>query len=509
MLLGCIFLEQFLRNFNHNRLYTTINVLGLAIGLSCFTFIFLYVQDEFSYDKYHKNYKRIYRLESDITISERQQQVSKTSFAIGPTFKQEFPEIEEFVRFRGIETSYLTYKDKQFYEDYLYYTDSSIFKVFTHKFIHGNPETALTEPNSIVLTEHLAKKYFGDEDPIGKVINLSNIIDCKVTAVIQDVPENSHLNFNGLISLESFSKIIGEQMYHELGTIHFWAIRLFTYILLKENTSIETVYEKFPAFHDVHIEPISKRLNGTFKLLSTRLDKIHLYSDLGWDLPTGDIKTVYIVSIIAIFILFIAAINYMNLATARSSHKAKEVGIRKVIGAYKAKLSRSLVGESIILAFISFILAIVIVEVLLPAFNIASNKNLSFEVYSNPLAYVILVLVTIFIGVLAGSYPAFYLSSFRPVVVLKGVVSTGRKSGTLRKLLIVFQFTISIAMIAGTIIVHRQMDYIKTQDLGFTKENVTVIRATDTTFKKEMKVFKNKLLRIQIFTMYRLRIMYR
>ena len=488
------FFKTVLRNFTHNRLYTTINILGLAIGLSCFTFIFLYVQDELSYDKHHKKYKRIYRLESDITISDKHQQVSKSSFAIGPTFKKEFPEIEAFVRFREIEKSFLSYKDKQFYEDLLYYTDSSVFKIFTHKFIQGNPEIALTQPNTIVLTESISKKYFGDEDPLGKVINLSNVLDCKVTAIIKDVPENSHLRFNGLISIDSYSKIIGEKMYQELSTIHFWAIRLFTYVLLKENSSIESVHEKFPVFHDVHIEPISKKLNGTFKLLTTGLDKIHLYSDLGWDLPTGDINAVYIISIIAVFILLIAAINYMNLATARSSHKAKEVGIRKVIGAYKAKLSRSLIGESIILSLISFILSIVIVEAMLPFFNTASDKSLSFEIFTNPFAYLVLLLVTILIGILSGTYPAFYLSSFRPVIVLKGVVSTGKKSGILRKLLIVFQFTISITMIAGTIIVHRQMNFIKNQDLGFNKKNVMVVRATDTTFKKEMQVFKDKLL---------------
>ncbi|MCD4683212.1 MAG: ABC transporter permease [Bacteroidales bacterium] len=488
------FFKTVLRNFTHNRLYTTINILGLAIGLSCFTFIFLYVQDELSYDKHHKKYKRIYRLESDITISDKHQQVSKSSFAIGPTFKKEFPEIEAFVRFREIEKSFLSYKDKQFYEDLLYYTDSSVFKIFTHKFIQGNPEIALTQPNTIVLTESISKKYFGDEDPLGKVINLSNVLDCKVTAIIKDVPENSHLRFNGLISIDSYSKIIGEKMYQELSTIHFWAIRLFTYVLLKENSSIESVHEKFPAFHDVHIKPISKKLNGTFKLLTTGLDKIHLYSDLGWDLPTGDINAVYIISIIAVFILLIAAINYMNLATARSSHKAKEVGIRKVIGAYKAKLSRSLIGESIILSLISFILSIVIVEAMLPFFNTASDKSLSFEIFTNPFAYLVLLLVTILIGILSGTYPAFYLSSFRPVIVLKGVVSTGKKSGILRKLLIVFQFTISITMIAGTIIVHRQMNFIKNQDLGFNKKNVMVVRATDTTFKKEMQVFKDKLL---------------
>jgi len=215
------FIKTILRNFIHNRLYTTINILGLAIGLSCFTFIFLYVQDELSYDKHHRNHKRIYRLESDITISDKHQQVSKSSFAIGPTFKKEFPEIEEFVRFRVVDHSYLSYKDKQFYEDLLYYTDSSIFQVFTHKFILGDAKNALTQPNSIVLTQSISEKYFGDEDPIGKVINLSNTIDCKVTAVIKDVPENSHLKFNGLISIESYSKIIGEKMYHELGTNPF------------------------------------------------------------------------------------------------------------------------------------------------------------------------------------------------------------------------------------------------------------------------------------------------
>ncbi len=489
------FLKTFLRNFSHNRLYTAINVIGLAIGLACFTFILLFILDELSYDKYNKDFKRIYRLEADITISDKSQQVAKSSFAIGPTFKKEFPEVEEFVRFRSVDNSFLKYGDKQFYEDMLYYADSSVFNVFDHQFIIGSPSHALTESNSIVLTRNLAKKYFGDSNPVGQVMNLGNVINCKVTAVIEDVPANTHLKFNGLISMVSYAQIIGESMFHDLSNIHFWAIRLFTYIKINEQTSIESIHQKFPAFHDKYIADISKRLNGTYNLLTTRLDKIHLYSDLEWDLPTGDYMTIYVFAIIALIILLIACINYMNLATARSAHKAKEVGIRKVLGAHRNNLARSLIGESVFLSMLSLIISVMIVESLLPSINNLLDKNLTFRLAENPVSFLILLLVTLVVGALAGSYPALYLSSFKPVVVLKGVVNTGRNSGRLRKTLIVFQFTISICMIAGTFIVTRQMNFIRERDLGFRKENVLVVRSTDTTFKKQANSFKAELLR--------------
>jgi putative ABC transport system permease protein len=489
------FLKTFLRNFSHNWLYTAINVIGLAIGLACFAFILLFILDELSYDKYNKDFKRIYRLESDITISDKSQQVAKSSFAIGPTFKKEFPEVEEFVRFRSVDNSFLKYGDKQFYEDLLYYTDSSVFNVFDHQFIFGSPSHALTESNSIVLTRSLAKKYFGDTNPVGQVMNLGNVINCKVTAVIEDVPANTHLKFSGLISMVSYTQIIGETMFHDLSSIHFWAIRLFTYIKINEQTSIESIHQKFPAFHDKYIADISKRLNGTYNLLTTRLDKIHLYSDLEWDLPTGDYMTIYVFAIIALIILLIACINYMNLATARSAHKAKEVGIRKVLGAHRNNLARSLIGESVFLSMLSLILSVMIVESFLPFINDLLDKNLTFRLAENPVSFLILLLVTLVVGALAGSYPALYLSSFKPVVVLKGVVNTGRNSGRLRKTLIVFQFTISICMIAGTFIVTRQMNFIRERDLGFRKENVLVVRSTDTTFKKQANSFKAELLR--------------
>ncbi|MCD4730270.1 MAG: FtsX-like permease family protein, partial [Bacteroidales bacterium] len=233
---------------------------------------------------------------------------------------------------------------------------------------------------------------------------------------------------------------------------------------------------------------------GTYNLLTTRLDKIHLYSDLEWDLPTGNYRTIYVFSVIALIILLIACINYMNLATARSAHKAKEVGIRKVLGAHRNKLIRSLIGESVFLSALSLILSVMIVESLLPYINDLLDKNLTFTIIDNTTSYVILLVVTIVVGIIAGSYPALYLSSFKPVVVLKGVVNTGRNSGRLRKTLIVFQFTISICMIAGTFIVTRQMNFIRERDLGFRKENVLVVRSTDTIFKKLANSFKSELL---------------
>jgi len=264
--------------------------------------------------------------------------------------------------------------------------------------------------------------------------------------------------------------------------------------LLEENSSIESIHEKFPAFHDKYIAEISERLNGTYNLLTTRLDDIHLFSDLEWDLPTGSFKTIYIFSIIAVFILMIAGINYMNLATARSAHKAKEIGVRKVLGANRSGLSGNLLVESIILSFFALAISFVLIESSLPAFNDLTGKTLTFDIRSDFLTFFVLFCVTVLIGLLSGSYPAFYLSSFKPAIVLKGVVNPGRKSGTFRKLLIIFQFTISIVMITGTIIVSRQLDFIKNQDLGFIKENVLVIRSTDTSFKKQVQVFKNNLL---------------
>ncbi|MCB2220624.1 MAG: ABC transporter permease [Bacteroidetes bacterium] len=467
----------------------------MAIGLSCFIFIFLFIKDELSYDKNFKNYKRIYRLESDITISDNNQKVAKSSFALAPAMKKEFPEIEAIARFRSVDNGFLQYQDKLFFEDQLYFADSTVFDVFDHPFIYGGPENALTKPNSIVLDKTTAEKYFGDKNPLGEVVKLNNKINCSVTGVIADLPANVHLRFHGLVSIETYSQIIGDRMYRDLNNVHFWAIRLFSYILIHKNSSIDEIHQKFQPFHNKYIEPVSKRLNGKFNLMTTRLDKIHLYSGLDWDLPRGDFNTILIFSIIATFILLIAGINYMNLATARSSHRAKEVGIKKVLGAHKGILRRGFLGESVIIAMAAFIVAVVIIEIFLPAFNHFTGKNISFQLPKDAVIYLILLIITAGIGLIAGSYPALYLSAFKPVVVLKGMINPGRKSGHLRKLLIIFQFTVATIMIACTIAVTRQLNYVKNQDLGFNKDNVIIIRATDTTFKKKLPDFKNEILK--------------
>jgi len=484
------------RSIVSSRFYSLINILSLAAGLVCAVFIMLFINDEFSYDRHHDKHERIFRLESDFTISDRNQQAAKSPFPFGPAFKNEFPEVEEFVRFRPMGNVVFSYLDKDFFEDNVYFTDSTVFRVFTHRFIEGSPQNALNEPNCIVMTETFAKKYFGDKPALGKVISIRNGLECKVTGILEDVPENSHLTFDALISMVSLAHphLLGPKMYHGLNHVHFWAIRLFTYVLVKENTDISGIHEKWPAFYEKNMADISKRLNGHFELLTTPLADIHLHSDLDWDLPTGNMSHIYLFSIIGVFILLIACINYMNLATARSAGKAKEVGIRKAVGAFRNQLIRLFLTESVFIAFIAFLAALFMVEVLLPAFNELAGKSLSFGLISHPDILLYSLLITIVVGVFSGSYPAFFLSSFVPVRVLKGRVNTGRKSGRLRRILIVFQFLISIVMILAAIVVTSQLNYMKNKNLGFAKKNIIVVGLEDSTFLKNFEPFRNRLL---------------
>ncbi len=488
------FIKDFIRSFSSNTLYTLINITGLAVGFACFAFILFYLIDELSFDKYHNDYSNIYRLESNINISGKEQYVAKTSFAIGPTMLKEFPEIEYQARFRPIDNCYLSYKEKQFYEENLYYTDSSVFDIFTYKFKYGNPKYALKKPYSIVLTETFAKKYFGDENPIGKVINVNNQLNCKVTAIIEDIPGNTHMKFDGLVSIDSYKDVIGQKMFNDLSTIHFWAIRLFTYVKLKEGTNMQQVLDKFEPFHDKYILPVSKKLNGEYKLVTSRIEDIHLHNDAEWDLPKGNFKTILVFGSIAIFILVLAGINYMNLATARSAHKAKEVGIKKVLGANRKTLSINFFADSLILAIIAFVISLVLIELFLPGFNVLANKSLTFGIIDSYGTILILFTTTLLIGIFSGTYPAIFLSSFQPIKVLNGKLSQGTKGGTIRKLLIIFQFTISITLITATFIVLKQLQYTNEKDTGYEKENILILQAADTSFKKNYQSFENKLL---------------
>jgi len=482
------------RNIIRNKFYSFINILGLAIGFMATIIILLYNQNELNYDKHNKKYDRIYRLESHFTISGKDDLFAVTSVPLGPAFKVEYPEVEEFVRLFGGDGMLIEIDKNQYYEDRLFWADSTIFNVFTHEFIYGDPKNALTEPNTCVINETLAKKYFGKKNPMGEVIKAVNEIPFKITGVIKDQPDNTHLKYNGLFSIVTLSERIGRERFNSFDPATFWNINPYTYILLKENSSMESILEKSPMFYEKYMKSVGDQINANFAPMATPLADIHLNSKLKSDEPTGNKAYVLIFTIVALFILVIAGINYMNMATARSTKRAKEVGLRKVIGAVRSQLMRQFLSESLILALIAFLISLVAVYLILPSFNELAGKNLVFGIKSlNIILWTLLI--SIGVGLLSGSYPSFYLSSFAPIKVLKGKINTGKSKGSLRKILVVFQFIISISMIVGTLVVTKQLNYMRSKDLGFAKDNVlvTTIQA-DTNLLKKMPTFRKELL---------------
>lgn len=488
-------LKYALRALSRNKFHALLNIMGLAIGLTCTILILLYLNDELSFDKHHDNYSRIFRLESDFNISGRHDKFAVTAFPMGPALKLEFPEVKEFVRlFSPGDNFIIKYEENSFSEKDIYFADSTIFNVFTHKFISGSPQNALTEPNSMVLTTSLAKKLFGDEEAINKMVQSQDNQSYKITAVIEDLPANSHLRFIGLLSMATVAKTVGFEQFNSLDPLGFWNVNPFTYLLLTEGATMEGIYEKYEPFNEKYIEPVGKQINATFDPMWTRLDKVHLGSHLEGDLPTGNKAYIYIFSSVALFILLLAIINYMNMATARSEKRARETGIRKVAGAYRAQLIRQFLSESVMVAIFAMLIAIALAAILLPYFNLLAGKMLVLPQLFSVNLLALTFMITLIAGLLAGVYPAFYLSSFKPVTVLKGTVQAGRNKGTLRKLLVTFQFIISIVMIIATLVVSEQLNYLQNKDLGFDKNNVVVIELQDTAFISKIPSFRDELL---------------
>lgn len=487
------FLITIFRNFSRNKFYTTINIVGLSVGLICSILIVLFVKDELSYDKYNLNYKRIYRLGSDFTLNGKRDRIATSAMPLGPTFKEEFPEVQEFVRFLGSGRQQFKYEEKEFYEELIFYADSSVFKVFTYDLVKGNPDKALTEPNTIVLNETLAEKYFGDEEPIGKILLVGENVPYTVTGVMKDLPTNSHFRFNGFYSMKSLEKIQGTEDFNSTKPIRFWNLSNYTFLLLRENTSPHAILEKFPKYYEKYMQNFGDQLGVTYNLVIQNLGDIHLKSDLQWDAPTGNVKYIYILSAIALFILSIASINYMNMATARSSKRAREVGVRKVVGAIRENIMGQFILESIALTLLALAIAIISVELLLPIFNHLVNKDLSLSFSKTPYVLILSVVLAVLLGILSGSYPAFYLSSFQPTAILKGQGKPTGASGVLRKLLVVFQFTVSAIMISGTVIVASQLFYMNSKDLGFNKKDVLVAVVRDSVLKTKIDAFKLEL----------------
>lgn len=482
------YLKVALRNVRKQKAYAFINIAGFAVGMAACILIMLYVLSELSYDKFHQNADRIYRIGVEGNLSGNYLKAPLSNLGTGPTMLKDYPEVESFTRVQPVDRAPVKYEDKNFYEEGGIYADEHFFKVFSFPLLRGDPHTALTTAYSIVITSEMAKKYFGNEDPLGKQLQMNNRYDYTVTGVLENVPYNSHLKFDFLCSIETFFVIRNRE-------VEEWnSFNNYTYLLLRKGTEPARFVEKFPDFLDQYLSTMRKLLGADFNFFMQPITDIHLRSNLSYEMPgNSDITYVYIFSSIAFFILLIACINFMNLATARSASRAKEVGMRKVLGANKRNLVRQFLAESMLYGIVSFILALLLVLLVLPAFGSISGNELSFPLGEMPWlipAFIAFVLLT---GLLAGSYPAFFLSAFRPVNVLKGALTTGAGNSRFRSILVVIQFVISIALITGTAIMLSQLNYMKNKNLGFDREHVVVIPIMDDRIKDNLESIRSEL----------------
>jgi putative ABC transport system permease protein len=478
------------RNLLRYKGFSFINILGLAIGLACCILVTLFIKDELSYDRYNKNAGDIYRVVKDFVNDDGSRLPDATTPpAIGPAIQKEIPEIEQVVRFMPGWGGkfYVRNGEKRFIETNLYRADSSIFDVFTFQFLQGDPNTALKAPDAIVLTESMAKKYFGNENPINKILEVDAWGPRMVTAVIKDIPENSHFDIDLLMPLR-FRRPDGTL--RDINSNWGW-YNYYTYIKLKPGSRIADV--------DKRIREIFKKNQPENEnyFYSQALTDIHLTSNLKWELKANSDKSyIYIFGTVALFVLIIAGINYVNLTTARSSLRAREIGIRKVSGAVRGALIRQFLIESILISLLAAIVALILAQLLLPTINNITGKNLSLFPQGNYLILLLIVGFAILLGAIAGFYPALFLSSFEPIRILKGEKLSGFRGFSLRKILVVTQFTISIALIIGTIIIIQQINFVQTAKLGLNKDHVMMINDVGYLDRSQRQKLKNDLLQI-------------
>jgi putative ABC transport system permease protein len=472
------YLKIALRNLLKFKAYSFINIFGLAIGVTACILILLFVNDELSYDRFNTKADQIYRIHLKAALMGKEINSALSPAILGPTLVKDFPEVIQYVRLTSNENMLIRYKQNVFNETRFFWADSTLFDVFTMPFLKGNSKTALSEPHTLVLTETLAKKYFGNEDPLDKIMNFEDGTPYTVKGVIKDCPANSHFHYDMFASFSSTN----------MGKDPYWVnMNYDTYIILKDGASIRKLESKMPEFLRKYVGPQLYKLIGlqfddlkkhgyAFQWILQPLTSIHLNSNLDNEIePNSDIKYVYIFSIIALFILVIACINFMNLATARSEMRSKEVGVRKVLGSNRSQLVKQFLVESVLLSTIAVVISIGLVELILPAFSKFSGKQLHTNYFTNIWVIPALIITILFVGIAAGSYPAFFLSSFRPIKVLKGKTN-GFKGTFLRSGLVVFQFAISIILFIGTLVVYSQLNYIQEKKLGFDKDQVLVVK---------------------------------
>ncbi|MDF1574178.1 MAG: ABC transporter permease [Bacteroidales bacterium] len=468
------------RNAFRNRAYTLINLLGLTIGISSSIIILLFVIDEVSYDRHHEHFRDIYRICIRGKIQGNEVEAAVSNAPMGATLKSDFPEVEEFTRLYTFDGDpKVRFEEKVFIEEDFYYVDSTFFHVFTAPAVYGNPDDMLNRPNTVVLTEETARKYFGNEDPVGKLLQVGEQEEnFEVTGVVRGFPENSHFRFN---MLGSMSSIYLANYTQWLGNNNY------TYIRLGKDADPGQLQAKFPELIAKHMGTELEEVLGLsmeeflasgniYGYFLEPLKDIHLKSDLQFEInPGGSRSSVIIFSVIALFLILIASVNFMNLATASASRRATEVGIRKVAGADKSSLVRQFIVESFLITLMALILAVVLVELFMPGFNSITGKGLELESLGTLRLIIGLLVIGLFVGFVSGSYPAFFLSSFKPVDVLKSGAMRGARGASLRRILVTFQFVVTIFLFICTILVNRQINYLRDKDLGFNKENLVVI----------------------------------
>lgn len=458
-------LKVAIRHIRKHPGYSILNILGLTLGISSALFLIIYVTDELSYDRYHENAGRIYRVSAKITEPDDQFTWNVAQIPMGPQVVQDYPEVQSFVRFINMPRSLYKYEDKEYIEEDFYYADSTLFDIFSYKVLKGEVLTAVKDPGKIVLTKTAAARYFGNADPIGKTLSAGDNT-FEVTGIIEDVPSNSHFRFDAVSARNNLPKQLGS-----------WGnFGVFTYLLFPQNYDVKAFETKIQGMYDAHMKTIFEPLKIKIEYILEPITKIHLYStNPGEPEPTGSITYVIIFGIVALFLILIAAMNYMNLSTARSSRRAREVGLRKVVGSRRGPLVAQFLSESVILTLISLFLSIILLIILLPKFNLLAGKSFNLSTLVSPIVIISVLGIVLLTGILGGSYPAFFLSRFSPLTVLKGEITQGSAGTLFRKILVVIQFTISVGMIICTMVVFRQLKYLKSMDQGFNQENVLTL----------------------------------
>ncbi|MFP4470630.1 MAG: ABC transporter permease [Bacteroidales bacterium] len=492
------YLKTALRSLLRNKIFSFINIFGLAIGLAASLMIAMWVFDELSYDRFNENADRIYRVERDIFYQGQSFLAPVTGGIYGPTFLNNFPDVVNMTRIDPEEVSLENSSGRRFTEQVIF-ADTGFLQMYTFPLQQGNPKTALKEPRSLILSPVAAKKFFGDTDALNKTLKVEwgdEMVDFRITGIFEEIPKNKHFDFEIVGSFASL-----ENIYSQDQLTSWISNYLYTYVMVREDADMERLKDQMDVLARETILPVytgffnaGEESDGSLKLLIRPITDIHLRSGLMWDIKVqGDLMTVYIFSVVALLILLIASFNFMSLSSALAGTRALEVGLRKTLGSTRGQLIRQFIGESVLITLISVVIAFLLIQIALPHFNDLTGKSLSMQIFLQPYKLLILLLIVAGTGVLSGLYPAMYLSSFRPIAVLKSRFQQSGSTFSFRQVLVVLQFAISIALILGTFTALKQMNYMQNKPLGYNKENLMILPVESTTVSKHYDVFRDDL----------------